>query len=138
MPQIACVKIPTRRYSTADGCHALYRRWIAPLAGHRECLQDEIRSSLCELSNHRRKRNHSRYGGSRNSDDRIYLALGHRLGDRLMSRKIQLQVLRGAQANIPSLALGEMYFSTDTSNLFFGTPGVGLGYIQIGDTTAVN
>jgi hypothetical protein len=55
-----------------------------------------------------------------------------------MARNVQLQVLRGTQANIPTLALGEMYFASDTNNLFFGTPGVGIGYIQIGDTTQVN
>jgi hypothetical protein len=55
-----------------------------------------------------------------------------------MARNVSLQVLRGIQANIPTLALGEMYFATDTNNLFFGTPGVGIGYIQIGDTTQVN
>lgn len=55
-----------------------------------------------------------------------------------MARNVQLQVLRGVQANIPVLALGEMYFATDTGNLFFGTPGTGIGYIQIGDTTQVN
>lgn len=58
-----------------------------------------------------------------------------------MARIITIQVLRGMQANLQSalpLALGEMYFATDTGNLFFGTPGVGLGYIQLGDTTQVN
>lgn len=58
-----------------------------------------------------------------------------------MARNVQLQILRGVQANIQSampLALGEMYFATDTGNLFFGTPGVGLGYIQLGDTAKVN
>jgi hypothetical protein len=56
-----------------------------------------------------------------------------------MARNVALQVLRGVQANIPpDLALGEMYFATDSGNLFFGTPGFGLGYIQIGDTTQVN
>jgi hypothetical protein len=56
-----------------------------------------------------------------------------------MARNIQFQVLRGTQSNIPSdLAFGEMYFAIDTNNLFFGTPGMGLGYIQIGDTTQVN
>lgn len=58
-----------------------------------------------------------------------------------MARNITLQVLRGTQANISAsmpLALGEMYFATDTGNLFFGTPGFGIGYIQIGDTTQVN
>jgi hypothetical protein len=51
---------------------------------------------------------------------------------------IQFQPKRGVQANRPVLALGEMYFATDTGNLFFGTPGTGIGYIQIGDTTNVN
>lgn len=51
---------------------------------------------------------------------------------------IQFQTKRGAQANRPALVLGEMYFATDTGNLFFGTPGTGNGYIQIGDTTNVN
>jgi hypothetical protein len=58
-----------------------------------------------------------------------------------MARNVQFQVLRGVQANLQEalpLALGEMYFATDTGNLFFGTPGVGIGYIQIGDTTQVN
>lgn len=58
-----------------------------------------------------------------------------------MGRNVELQVLRGVQANLylaMPLGMGEMYFSTDTGNLFFGTPGTGLGYIQIGDTTNVN
>lgn len=58
-----------------------------------------------------------------------------------MARNVTIQVLRGTQANIQSaipLALGEIYFATDTGNLFFGTPGIGVGYIQIGDTTKVN
>jgi hypothetical protein len=58
-----------------------------------------------------------------------------------MARNVQFQILRGVQGNIQSampLALGEMYFGTDTGNLFFGTPGVGIGYIQLGDTTQVN
>ena len=58
-----------------------------------------------------------------------------------MARNVTIQVLRGAQGNISQampLALGEMYFATDTGNLFFGTPGIGLGYIQLGDTTGVN
>lgn len=69
-----------------------------------------------------------------------------------MARNLQFQVLRGTQAQLSSLqagvdpdsgavvsplALGEMYFATDTNTLFFGTPGVGLGYIQLGDTTQV-
>ncbi len=45
---------------------------------------------------------------------------------------------QGLQAALPTLALGQMYFATDTGNLFFGTPGVGIGFIQIGDTTRVN
>jgi len=36
------------------------------------------------------------------------------------------------------LSLGEMYFCTDTNLLVFGTPGVGVGYITLGDTTQVN
>ena len=58
-----------------------------------------------------------------------------------MARNVTFQPLRGVQANLQSalpLSLGEMYFATDTGNLFFGTPGVGKGYIQIGDTTEVN
>ncbi len=58
-----------------------------------------------------------------------------------MARNIIFQPLRGVQANLQSafpLGLGEMYFATDTGNLFFGTPGFGVGYVQIGDTTAVN
>ena len=55
-----------------------------------------------------------------------------------MSKNITFQVLRGVQSNIPALLMGEMYFATDTGNLFFGTPGFGLGYVQIGDTTQVN
>jgi hypothetical protein len=58
-----------------------------------------------------------------------------------MGRNVQFQPLKGVQANLQQampLALAEMYFATDTGNLFFGTPGVGLGYIQLGDTTQVN
>jgi hypothetical protein len=58
-----------------------------------------------------------------------------------MARNVQFQPLRGTQANLQTampLALGEMYFATDTGNLFFGTPGTGLGYIQLGDTSQVN
>lgn len=36
------------------------------------------------------------------------------------------------------LSLGEMYFCTDTNNLIFGTPGSGVGYIILGDTSQVN
>jgi hypothetical protein len=56
-------------------------------------------------------------------------------------RELTLQVLRGTQANVSAaapFALGEMYFAWDTGNLYFGTPGIGVGYIQIGDTTGVN
>jgi hypothetical protein len=58
-----------------------------------------------------------------------------------MARNVAFQTLRGVQGNLQSampLALGEMFFATDTGSLFFGTPGVGLGYIQIGDTSQVN
>ena len=62
-----------------------------------------------------------------------------------MARNVALQVLRGTQANLQNvqssgtpLQSGEMYFATDTGNLFFGTPGFGIGYIQLGDTTKVN
>jgi len=58
-----------------------------------------------------------------------------------MSRNLTFQPLRGVQANLQyamPLALGEMYFCTDTNNLIFGTPGSGLGYIIIGDTSQVN
>lgn len=58
-----------------------------------------------------------------------------------MSRNLTWQVLRGVYANLSQampLALGEMYFATDTGNLYFGTPGVGPGYIQLGDILAVN
>ena len=58
-----------------------------------------------------------------------------------MARNLILQPLRGVQSNLQAampLSLGEMYFATDTGFLYFGTPGVGIGYIQIGDTNAVN
>jgi hypothetical protein len=47
----------------------------------------------------------------------------------------------GTQAGLQSvlpLGLGEIYVATDTGNLFIGTPGVGLGYLQVGDTSQVN
>lgn len=45
----------------------------------------------------------------------------------------------GKRASIPSdLGLGQMYFATDTGELFFGTPSVGVGYVQIGDTRNMN
>ena len=70
-----------------------------------------------------------------------------------MSRNFVLQVLRGTYSQFLSvqggvdpdtgltttpLAWGEMFFTIDTNALYFGTPGVGLGYIQIGDATQVN
>jgi hypothetical protein len=62
-----------------------------------------------------------------------------------MARNVQFQVLRGVQGDLQTLqssanplAMGEMYFATDTNLLFFGTPGFGVGYIQIGDQTQVN
>jgi len=56
-------------------------------------------------------------------------------------RNLTFQPLRGVQANLTTampLSLGEMYFCTDTSLLIFGTPGVGVGYITLGDVTQVN
>jgi hypothetical protein len=56
-----------------------------------------------------------------------------------MARNIQFQVLRGVKANVPpDLSFGEMYFATDVNALLFGTPGIGVGYIQVGDTSQVN
>jgi len=58
-----------------------------------------------------------------------------------VARNVTVQVLRGVQANIQSampLSLGEMYFATDTGVLYFGTPGVGLGYVQIGDMSQIS
>lgn len=58
-----------------------------------------------------------------------------------MARNVQFQPLRGVQANLQAampLALGEMYFCTDTGVLVFGTPGVGAGYITLGDVTQLN
>jgi hypothetical protein len=70
-----------------------------------------------------------------------------------MSRNVQFQVLRGLQAQlgrlqagidpdtgstVNPLQMGEMFFATDTGNFFLGTPGYGVGYIQVGDTTQVN
>lgn len=69
-----------------------------------------------------------------------------------MSRNLQFQVLRGTQGQFnilqsgidpntglaaSPLGMGEMFFTLDTGNLFFGTPGIGIGYIQLGDTTGV-
>jgi len=58
-----------------------------------------------------------------------------------LGRQFTFEVLRGYQAQLQQalpLGWGEMYFAQDTGNLFFGTPGVGLGYVQIGDTFQVN
>ena len=70
-----------------------------------------------------------------------------------MSRNVQFQHLRGTYANLLALQsgtdpdtgalvlplqTGELYFAIDTRTVFMGTPGTGLGYIQIGDTTKVN
>lgn len=38
-----------------------------------------------------------------------------------MSRNIQLNILRGALANMPSLNVGELYLCTDTFELYAGT-----------------
>jgi len=40
-----------------------------------------------------------------------------------MARNVMLQVLRGVRANLPSLANGEFYFTTDTAELFVGFMG---------------
>ena len=56
-------------------------------------------------------------------------------------RNLAFQPLRGVQANLANampLGLGEMYFCTDTNLLIFGTPGIGIGYITLGDVTQVN
>lgn len=55
-----------------------------------------------------------------------------------MARNVTIQILRGVQANIPTLAIGEFFFATDTGNLFIGNPGFGLGYLQIAEVTQVN
>jgi hypothetical protein len=55
-----------------------------------------------------------------------------------MPRNVDLQILRGIQANMPTLNSGEFYFATDTSNLFIELPGFGPGYIQVADMTGVN
>jgi hypothetical protein len=38
-----------------------------------------------------------------------------------MARNVQLQILRGILANIPALAIGELYLATDTNQLYVGT-----------------
>lgn len=70
-----------------------------------------------------------------------------------MSRLIQFQILRGTKAQLITLQtgidpdtglavnplqFGELYLAEDESNLYIGTPGLGKGFIQIGDTTAMN
>ena len=50
-------------------------------------------------------------------------------------------IATGTQANLTAvlpLGLGEIYVATDTGNLLIGTPGIGVGYLQVGDTRAVN
>lgn len=48
-------------------------------------------------------------------------------------------VTNGPAASLPStLDFGQMYYATDTNQLYFGTPGIGLGHILIGDTTGMN
>jgi hypothetical protein len=46
--------------------------------------------------------------------------------------------LQSALQSVLPLGLGEIYVATDTGNLFIGTPGVGSGYLQVGDTTKMN
>ena len=38
-----------------------------------------------------------------------------------MPRNVQVQILRGVVANIPTLATGELYFATDTKQLWVGS-----------------
>jgi len=59
----------------------------------------------------------------------------------IIGRQLTLKILRGLEAQLPKalpLSWGEFYFGEDTGNLFIGTPGVGLGYIVVGDTREVN
>lgn len=44
-------------------------------------------------------------------------------------RNVTLQVVRGLKANIPTLASGELYFCTDTRELFVGSSG---GNVHVG------
>ena len=39
----------------------------------------------------------------------------------MAGRNVGLQILRGLAANIPTLFVGELYFTTDTKSLFIGT-----------------
>lgn len=49
-----------------------------------------------------------------------------------MSRNTTLQFLRGTFANIPSLAVGEPYFTTDTHQFYVGTA---IGNALVGPST---
>ena len=40
-----------------------------------------------------------------------------------MSRNVQLQIIRGVKANMPTLAVGEMYWATDVLQMYAGTTG---------------
>jgi hypothetical protein len=40
-----------------------------------------------------------------------------------MGRNVQLQLLRGTLANMPALAIGEPYLTTDTHQFYIGTSG---------------
>lgn len=40
-----------------------------------------------------------------------------------MSRNVQVQLLRGTLANMPALAVGEPYLTTDTHQFYIGTSG---------------
>jgi hypothetical protein len=58
-----------------------------------------------------------------------------------LGRLVEFKPLRGTQADLQKalpLFWGEFYFAADTGNLFMGTPGSGVGYVQIGDTAHVN
>src|SRR5271170_6531773 len=52
-----------------------------------------------------------------------------------MARNLALQILRGIQANIPSLSDGEFYFCTDTGALFVGLGG---GNLRLEANMAIN
>jgi hypothetical protein len=58
-----------------------------------------------------------------------------------VGRNVTFQVLRGSQANLHSampLGQGELYFATDTGNLFIGFPGFGIGYVQVGNLSPLS
>jgi hypothetical protein len=46
-----------------------------------------------------------------------------------MARNVQFQIVRGVAANIPTLAVGEFYFATDTGQVYIGSA---LGNICVG------